>query len=715
MKAKLKSANKFTRFMLAHGEKLGMGAVLVVAFLLIWSSLGRPRLEATKQPTNLQKAASDAQAKVQNMSWDAFPRESKTIADEWDVSIDPSAEVVKSDGDWSVGKINEAPIKELSKRQDPDLLTIEKPEVSTGSGLWASADPDVLKRLKIQMLQEQQNAEREAREEAERQAQESADGGRRGGRGRGEEGGYGRGGGMGGMGGESMTKDGSIVLRPTGGTPMQGGEDIRKTSWVIVKGKVPYKAQYRLYEDALLNSPGYQPTTDIPIYKGYQVERAEVTDQGQGKWVLIEKQMWAKPMAEILETWPVVDTPDEHLMNPKNKHPLLTFRLPPMVLRDWDSSVTHSELPPATPEEAMGMLPSQAQGEPKPDEAAEEDGGFDEATKQQTLPPGGGYGMEGGRMGRPGGYGMEGGRGGYGMEGGRGGYGMEGGRGGYGMGRGGYGMEGGRGGYGRGGISAEMMGGGRGAFDLAQFEQYTWDGTTKYLLFRYFDTKVEPGKRYRYRVRLVLTDVNADAPEMYLDNAVTARRKENPARYRFTEWSDESPVAVVPQAGLVYVAGAQPANAANFAAEPEAKLLIKSIDAGQPAEIALAEMFVRGAVLNMVARQAQIIWSATFQTMDKDGAPVDAPKFDFRTGMTLLDFDGGEELNGNRQLKAPARALLMDSTGRMAIEGELDAETQVRTYNALMDMKKDAERAARERENGGGERGGRGGYGRTGR
>jgi hypothetical protein len=235
------------------------------------------------------------------------------------------------------------------------------------------------------------------------------------------------------------------------------------------------------------------------------------------------------------------------------------------------------------------------------------------------------------------------------------------------------------------------------------------------LLFRYFDTKVEPGKRYRYRVRLVLTDVNADAPEMYLDNAVTARRKENPARYRFTEWSDESPVAVVPQAGLVYVAGAQPANAANFAAEPEAKLLIKSIDAGQPAEIALAEMFVRGAVLNMVARQAQIIWSATFQTMDKDGAPVDAPKFDFRTGMTLLDFDGGEELNGNRQLKAPARALLMDSTGRMAIEGELDAETQVRTYNALMDMKKDAERAARERENGGGERGGRGGYGRTGR
>src|SRR6185503_7472459 len=108
---------------------------------------------------------------------------------------------------------------------------------------------------------------------------------------------------------------------------------------------------------------------------------------------------------------------------------------------------------------------------------------------------------------------------------------------------------------------------------------------TKYLLFRYFDSKVEPGKRYRYRVRLVLADVNADAQDTFLDNAVIERRAKDPARFRFTPWSDESPVAVVPQAGLVYVAGAQPANAANFAAEPEAKLLIKSLDAGQTAEM----------------------------------------------------------------------------------------------------------------------------------
>ena len=73
MKVKLKSANAFTRFMLAHGEKLGMAAVLIIAMLLIWSSLGRPRLEADKQPENLQQNASAADTHVREMRWENFP------------------------------------------------------------------------------------------------------------------------------------------------------------------------------------------------------------------------------------------------------------------------------------------------------------------------------------------------------------------------------------------------------------------------------------------------------------------------------------------------------------------------------------------------------------------------------------------------------------------------------------------------------------------
>ncbi|HMO85164.1 MAG TPA: hypothetical protein PKC18_09625, partial [Lacipirellulaceae bacterium] len=265
---------------------------------------------------------------------------------------------------------------------------------------------------------------------------------------------------------------------------------------------------------------------------------------------------------------------------------------------------------------------------------------------------------------------------------------------------------------GRGGFSLEMMGGGRGQFEIAQFEQFAWDGTTRYLLFRYFDTKVEPGKRYRYRVRLVLADVNADVQELYLDNDVIERRAENSARFRFTDWSEPSSVASVPPEGLVYVAGAEPASAANFAAESEANLLIKSLDAEQTAEVELARTFTRGAVLNLFRQLPQIIRSATFQPVDRNGEPQDSPKFTFRTGLTLLDFDGGEELNGKRDMRAPARALLMDANGRMTIATELSAHDQVWQHGQLMKAKEDAQRRQREQRDAGGGRPGRGGGGR---
>jgi hypothetical protein len=253
-----------------------------------------------------------------------------------------------------------------------------------------------------------------------------------------------------------------------------------------------------------------------------------------------------------------------------------------------------------------------------------------------------------------------------------------------------------------------------------QFEQYTWDGRTKFLLFRYFDMTVEPGKQYRYRVRLAVADPNAYSEARHLDPEVTTRlqkdRKPNgdPLGYRLTEWSEVSPVASVPHAGLVYVAGAEPANPANYASEPEAKILIKSLDAAQVAEVALAEMFSRGTVLNLFGKQPQVIWSATFQSTNADGEPQPSPKFDFRTGLTLMDFDGGEVLGGNRELKAPARALVMDSTGKMMIESELERYETVWQYGKLMEMHADAERRARERERDGGGRDGYGG-GRGGR
>src|SRR5262245_33166648 len=94
MKAKLKSANKFTRFMLAHGEKLGMAAVVAIAGLLIYSSLGRERLAADQQPANLQEKATQANQHVAQMDWANFPETEKLNADVVEIKFDPTAPVI---------------------------------------------------------------------------------------------------------------------------------------------------------------------------------------------------------------------------------------------------------------------------------------------------------------------------------------------------------------------------------------------------------------------------------------------------------------------------------------------------------------------------------------------------------------------------------------------------------------------------------------------
>jgi hypothetical protein len=570
------------------------------------------------------------------------------------------------------------------------------------------------------MLDERRRAEREEREaEEERRQAEDEDGGRGGRRRRGgrddfDGGGFGRGYGAG---GEMMTKDGAMVIQPVGVPQLQGFEEVRDTSWVIIKAKVPYRAQFKNYEEALASSRGYSPTEDLPVYIGYEVQRCEVTDKGDGDWQTIKKVV-PKVLIDDMEAWPI-QTPD--LIDPKYNHPLLTYPLPPMVLRAWDESVTHSEMPIPTPEQLMGAMEGEddREGRGRDGDEDEASGDLFQDASENRRPQGpmqgfdGRGGYDGGRGGFEGGYGrgFEGGFGRGGYDGGRGGFG----RGGYDGGRGGF--DGGRGGYGR--------GEGAGSVDPDMFTQFTWDGRTRYLLFRYFDFdrpeddhRVEPGKRYRYRVRLAVKDVNADPiPERYLEEEVIARRTKENAAFRMSPWSEPTPIAVVPQAGLVYVAGAKPANASNFASEAEAELLIKGLDNRSASEAALEDMFTRGTVLNLMAQQAKVIWSSTFQAMDEDGNQKDSPKFNFRTGLTLLDFVGGETLNNNRELTAPARVVLMDSAGRITIKHELDDLKPVTEYDYYKESADEMARNAAEQERGDdrGGRGGRGGFGGGGR
>jgi hypothetical protein len=687
MKAKLKNANGFVRFLLNHGEKVGIAAILAVAGLLISSSLGREKLGEDKQHEPLRQLADSSRQKVQAMSWESIPEEERTSVDKF--LTGPGERVitpVSPEAFPPIDPINPPKVEPLKKRTDPVLLAVSDVEVNAGSGLWMSADPTVIREKMIARAKQAAQEQREAREEAEREAAEAEEGGgRRGGRERGEGEGRGFGGGEGMDLGGSKTKDGAIVVQPAGGAEMQGFEDIQQRSWVTVLAKVPIKQQFQMYEDALAGAGGFNATNDAPEYLGYFVERAEVTAAGgPGKWTKLPT-VNGSGIIKVMKRWPI-RTPE--LVNPKYVHPLLTFPLPPMVMREWGDEITHSDMPIQTPEEMMEEQMREAEAAQQQPEEAEEDADnpFASVIERRTQPM------------LNNGMGAEGFRGEFGAS--RGGYPS-----------GGMGREGmmSRGMGGEGGGMGRFAGGGVGGEGPEELPTYAWDGKTPFLLFRYFDSTVQPGHRYRYRVRLAMIDVNAQqiprflAPEASerIEKEKAAFAKANPGKpvrsagYRLTDWSEPSSSTVVPQPGLMYIASVKVANQANVNAEPEARVVIKSLDADTAAEVALGGFFTRGAVLN-ASQRAQIIWSSLFKVDPEE--PTDSPVFDFVTGLTILDFDGGEPLSSkSRNLLAPARALVMDSAGRMQLRSELDDQKVVRRYDAIMQASDEAARRARER------------------
>jgi uncharacterized membrane protein YgcG len=240
-----------------------------------------------------------------------------------------------------------------------------------------------------------------------------------------------------------------------------------------------------------------------------------------------------------------------------------------------------------------------------------------------------------------------------------------------------------------------------GAGSGVEIGEFSWDGKTSDVLLRFFDNTVQPGHRYRYRVKLALQDVNDGVATKDLDKTVTARRdalKPSMRTFRLTEWSKPSPIASVPLPARLYVMAAEPVKEGAYNSQPEAELLIKALNSAFAAEIALAESFTRGTVMNL-REAAKVVWSNQYE-VDKD------PEFDFTTGATLVDIQGGDKLSSkNRDLLAPARVVLMDAAGKLTIKEELNDLPAVKEYKAILEAPQD--------ERGGGY-GGEGGFGRGG-
>ena len=76
MKTNLKSGNAIVRLLLAHGEKIGILAIIVCTGMIVWSAVGRERLSF--EPSQLKSLASTTDTKLAGFTWNALPAEEKS-------------------------------------------------------------------------------------------------------------------------------------------------------------------------------------------------------------------------------------------------------------------------------------------------------------------------------------------------------------------------------------------------------------------------------------------------------------------------------------------------------------------------------------------------------------------------------------------------------------------------------------------------------------
>jgi hypothetical protein len=683
MKANMKGLGGIKHLFLAHGEKVGIVIVGAIALMMIFKSMSREKLPDDKGADDLQSKITQAKSQMESSSWDLAKEQ---FADQIRI-VQPLEQkggaVDKNDYRSPTANIpwDPSPVPPVVLRTDPVLLEPQNPEATGGAGLLAFVDPAV---RRAKMLEEQQKLAKQTAEQK-KQADEMAKQEERGGnRARGAEQGP-----EAGVFDPLHPKRRPVVgmTRPKG-VPLQDYEEVRTAYWAVVVAKVPIKEQVQLYKDAFEKARGYNPSGDLPQYLGYLVERAELRggeESDELKWdrvsvyngrgqkissavtadVLFGKGENATPTAKAKEAvvtkWvgQMPETVDARFLEGGS----LAFPLPPLVGREWGREVTHSDIPLAMDGVVLEDTKAKEKAEPaKPGEPEEPEDPF--ARSARGMAPGMagagmGRGMEGG-MGRGPGMGMgPGGRGGE-FGGMRGGPGMM-----PGMGRG---MEGG----GFGGEMGMAGGGfgGRGGFDANGEPQ------APHWLLRFFDFSVEPGKKYRYRARLVMLDPNYTVGLEQLDSAVISRvraAKKAKKSYILTEWSKPSRPVSIPLAGSVFVAGAKPpSDRAND--EPRTTLLVESfgMNAGKAIQASKEKDFVRGGVANMT-EDAEIL-------VDQGRAIDPYEDFKFQTDITVADIRGGEKLT--REASRPARVLLMGPAGQLFVQEETEDLETVEDHRA---------------------------------
>jgi hypothetical protein len=677
MKTNLKGNGGIKRLLLLHGEKLLIAVVAIAAGFLVYRALGVERLTDQYQADKLLAKVRETRSSIQDprIDWNRIvqehPDKVRLVRD-----VDKKSDAFDVPPDYAtvLEGVNPPVIVQSDPRTDPSFLPAVAVYGHSGVGRLAFIDEATQQREALRQAREAAEKEQEAK----RQAKEEQDFGnptRRGSRtprrgGRGEDATR-RGGDE-----DYLSRRGTDSAGLTNGVKLTGGELVELSRWVCVVAKVPVRAQFNAYRSAFEKARGgYVPSAEFPEYLGFGVERAEViAGQAALNWQevpvydakgtptrqLIWKEMVPtaiKKLSDLAATeW--ANSLQEDVVDPSHLDPQrqLIYPLPPLVGREWGADATHPDIPLAKdiiPDE-YAVIPADDGVVATP--VAGDDEGFGAAADT-------GFGMRderrysrGESFGRDGGF------------------------------RGGFRDRGGINAY-----SRERAGrGGAGAQIPLEANVNDW-------LLRFYDFTVAPGKKYTYRVQLMVRDPNQAAhvtPSM-LDSAVNDRIKKldkgpdgRPLpKYSFqrTNWSDPSPPVGVPLDGSVRVEEIRATAGVQLSDEPRVKLLVQAFGrdskSGELIEAAQEKEFIRGGVAN---------FQETAEYVSNDGTKIEkADYFPFLTGITVVDMRGGERLG--KDVLASSRVLLMDPAGGLSIRSEENDEREVKAHRDMFTKKKPAD------------------------
>lgn len=655
-------SGKIKRFFVQHLEKIALGLVGICFLLFVYSAATQESFSG-KTPQEITEEANSAQLYVDQSAWD--PTLAAIEQRDLSAAVELSRKPIPKVPFELTTVMMPRPRTTTLKRPQPDLLAVIEPRAVLETGLFAIKGPNWGKaQLNMGMGGEMMPGGGMG-------ATGSPDGGpgpRRGKNKQRPRPGAG-GPGMPGdatMPGEGMMDPGMMgggygmaTGMPPGSVQPPMGADLKGVRFVAITGLVPYADQFANYAEAFDEASwkSVTPYQQYPFYTWYAVERAEVTDQSDPSnltWTSLDVigtyreaiLKWAAAAPEVVAAY--------------NIDQRLCFPLGPLVDRQWDKAVAHSPaIPLASNVMSMAAINPAMIQDPKSAGLIDKDNdGVPDFTMPDMTGMGGGAAMGGYGGGMPGGGMMPGSDGGGEAMGGMSFPGL----GGMGGGMGGLpgfpgmnmGMPGGSdmsgmGGYGMGGGYGEA---GYDPYGTGQMQ------SSPYRLFRFFDFTVQEGKRYRYRVKLMLLNPNYELDARFVvdSKATKLKRIETP-------WSDPTPEVHVRAASTLLAGKVEPSRGTR---EAKATVMVRHWDPADGSSAFKEFPLELGQLANFAGKNVDRYDWKTYSNQ-----PV--PSVDFKTDLMLVDVRGGEQLDSSdKDFSEPGEMLFMGPDGRLIVRTELD-------------------------------------------